>query len=346
MTRLRPESFSATNGVLTLTFDPSTDTLTGYFNGTPVASISLVGWGPNPSLTLAVVGLSGEGINVPAGTDTASNFFLNIPLQVTTTALPNGANGVAYSQQLSAIYGQLPYSWSLISGSLPSGLTLATNGVISGTPTTNGTFNFTVKVTDALSATATQPLTLTVGSPPSVVDSTDEYFGCGHGRKQCEFRGVGGGHRPLQLPMATERNQPPQRDYHHGGGRRNTTVFGDGDAATNAELYYPSGVAVDATGNLFIADSSNQRIRKVGTNGIITTVAGNGTYGYSGDGGAATNAELSNPVWRGGGRHRQPVHCGFGKQRHPQGGHQRDYHHGGGQRDKRLLRRRGRGDQC
>ena len=91
-------------------------------------------------------------------------------LQVTTTSLPNGANGLAYSQQLSAIYGQLPYSWSLISGSLPSGLTLATNGVISGIPTTNGPFNFTVKVTDALSATATQPLTLTVALlAPSLV---------------------------------------------------------------------------------------------------------------------------------------------------------------------------------
>ena len=70
---------------------------------------------------------------------------------------------------------------------------------------------------------------------------------------------------------------------------------GDGGAATNAELYYPPGVAVDATGNLFIADSGNNRIRKVGINGIITAVAGNGTNGYSGDGGAATNAELNDP---------------------------------------------------
>ena len=53
---------------------------------------------------------------------------------------------------------------------------------------------------------------------------------------------------------------------------------------------------MDATGNLFIADAGNQRIRKVGTNGIITTVAGNGTYGFSGDGGAATNAQLDNPA--------------------------------------------------
>jgi hypothetical protein len=71
--------------------------------------------------------------------------------------------------------------------------------------------------------------------------------------------------------------------------------FGDGGAAASAELYYPGGVAVDASGNLFIADSYNSRIRKVGTNGIITTVAGTGANGYSGDGGAATNAELYYP---------------------------------------------------
>jgi DNA-binding beta-propeller fold protein YncE len=55
-------------------------------------------------------------------------------------------------------------------------------------------------------------------------------------------------------------------------------------------------VAVDAAGNLLIADTGNQRIRRVdGTTGIITTVAGNGIYGFSGDGGAATSASLYNP---------------------------------------------------
>jgi uncharacterized repeat protein (TIGR03803 family) len=91
---------------------------------------------------------------------------LNIspPLQVTTVSLPNGTNGAVYSQALAATGGQTPYNWSLISGSLPTGLTLATNGVISGTPTTNGTDNFTVQVTDPFSATATQTLALTVVS--------------------------------------------------------------------------------------------------------------------------------------------------------------------------------------
>ena len=68
---------------------------------------------------------------------------------------------------------------------------------------------------------------------------------------------------------------------------------GDGGYATNASLSWPEGVAVDSSGNLFIADFGDNRVRKVDTNGIITTVAGNGNYGYSGDGGAATNAEMT-----------------------------------------------------
>jgi len=78
---------------------------------------------------------------------------------------------------------------------------------------------------------------------------------------------------------------------------------GDGGVATGAELDWPWGVAVDISANLYIADSLNNRIRVVGSarnplpsgSGLITTVAGNGTAGYSGDGGAATSAELDAP---------------------------------------------------
>jgi hypothetical protein len=66
--------------------------------------------------------------------------------------------------------------------------------------------------------------------------------------------------------------------------------------ATNAALNLPTSVRADAYGNLFIADDDNSRIREVmGINGIITTVAGNGVPGYSGDGGLATSAELKYP---------------------------------------------------
>jgi RHS repeat-associated protein len=71
---------------------------------------------------------------------------------------------------------------------------------------------------------------------------------------------------------------------------------GDGGSATKAELRYPSGIALDNSGNIYIADDGNNRIRKVTVStGVITTVVGNGTGGYSGDGGAATSAELAAP---------------------------------------------------
>lgn len=70
---------------------------------------------------------------------------------------------------------------------------------------------------------------------------------------------------------------------------------GDGGAATSAEINYPGGVAVDLDGNVYIADTSNCRIREVSTSGIITTFAGNGTCGYGGDNGLATGAELNYP---------------------------------------------------
>jgi uncharacterized protein (TIGR03437 family) len=69
---------------------------------------------------------------------------------------------------------------------------------------------------------------------------------------------------------------------------------GDNSPAISASLYSPSAVAVDAAGNLYIADTGNSRIRKV-SNGIITTVAGNGGYGFSGDNGPATSAQLYDP---------------------------------------------------
>ncbi len=71
---------------------------------------------------------------------------------------------------------------------------------------------------------------------------------------------------------------------------------GDGGPAASASLSFPSDVAVDAQGNLFIADSHNQRVRRVdATTGIITTVAGSGQRGYSGDGGPATSASFDFP---------------------------------------------------
>ena len=78
-----------------------------------------------------------------------------------------------------------------------------------------------------------------------------------------------------------------------GGGNEPVGFGGDGGPAISAELALPWGVALDASGILFITDSGNYRIRKVSASGIITTVAGNGVLGFSGDGGPATAASFS-----------------------------------------------------
>ena len=71
---------------------------------------------------------------------------------------------------------------------------------------------------------------------------------------------------------------------------------GDGGPATAAQLRFPTGVAVDGAGNLYIADLRNYRIRKVDAAGVISTVAGDGTEGYGGDGDPATAAQLNRPI--------------------------------------------------
>jgi hypothetical protein len=78
-----------------------------------------------------------------------------------------------------------------------------------------------------------------------------------------------------------------------GGG----VTYGDGGPATSAQLSSPQGVAVDIAGNIYFADYSALVVRRIdGATGVITTIAGNGGFGYSGDGGAATSATLSTPL--------------------------------------------------
>ncbi|MDP2743969.1 MAG: hypothetical protein Q8P00_02745, partial [Dehalococcoidia bacterium] len=77
------------------------------------------------------------------------------------------------------------------------------------------------------------------------------------------------------------------------GGGTLSSGIGDGGPATKANLTYPAGVAVGPDGSLYIAENGGRRVRRVSPTGVITTVAGTGTYGYSGDGGPATAAQLS-----------------------------------------------------
>ena len=89
---------------------------------------------------------------------------------VSTSPLGTGTVDSTFSRQLLASGGTMPYSWSIVSGSLPNG-TVLSNGTIGGTPTTAGTFDFTVKVTDAQNASAEKPLAITIITPATGYDS-------------------------------------------------------------------------------------------------------------------------------------------------------------------------------
>jgi hypothetical protein len=85
------------------------------------------------------------------------------PLQVTTTSMPDGAIGQFYNVTLSASGGAAPYQWSILQGSLPSGLLIGTTGTILGTPSGAGDSRFTVQVMDELGATASKDLAIHIG---------------------------------------------------------------------------------------------------------------------------------------------------------------------------------------
>jgi uncharacterized repeat protein (TIGR03803 family) len=95
-------------------------------------------------------------------------------LTITTTSLPSTTVGMAYSSTLAASGGISPYSWALASGNLPPGLTLASNGTISGTPTASGQYSFTAKVTDSSSPaqSASSPFSISVTSGSSTLSIT------------------------------------------------------------------------------------------------------------------------------------------------------------------------------
>jgi hypothetical protein len=169
VTSLKPNSGPAGGGtkvtIVGVNFTGATQVKFGAASATGV-----VVNGAGTSITATAPAGSGSvdvRVTTPAGTSptgAADRFKYIPPPTITTTSLPSGSVGVSYAATLKATGGKTPYTWSII-GSLPPGLTLApSTGVISGMPTTPGTFNFTVTVTDSENphATATKGLSITI----------------------------------------------------------------------------------------------------------------------------------------------------------------------------------------
>jgi len=131
-----PYAWSIASGQLPagLGIDPASAVISGTPSGAPGTS----------TFTVRVAGQDGLSLTKSLSIRVAN------PLAVTTTSLPNGTVGVAYSQQLAAAGGTTPYDWSVVVGTLPAGLTLnASTGIIAGTPTTAGGSSFTARVLDS-----------------------------------------------------------------------------------------------------------------------------------------------------------------------------------------------------
>ena len=151
-------------------------TATGTYSDGSTRNITSQATWTSSSSAVATIGTSGLAAGISAGTTTISVTMggaigattLTVqaaPLVITTTSLPNGVMNTAYTATLAADGGTTPYTWSMISGILPLGLTLnAGAGVISGTPTAAGTFSFVVQVRDAGGKTMTKTLSIMITS--------------------------------------------------------------------------------------------------------------------------------------------------------------------------------------
>jgi hypothetical protein len=127
------------------------NTSTGAFSGNPKAAGTY-------NILLSVSDNNG-----PQDTKTLSLTIAQGPLYVATTSLPNATKSAIYSAFVIGSGGRQPYTWQVMSGALPPGMSLnVSTGEIRGIPTSTGVYSFTVKVTDANAATSTATLQLTV----------------------------------------------------------------------------------------------------------------------------------------------------------------------------------------
>ncbi len=187
-------TWAVTGGNASLPPGLTLNTATGVISGTPTAT------GPT---TFTVTVTDSE---TPTAQTASASLTISVnnsaPLGITTTTaqLPTGVTGTAYPPTtLQASGGVTPYTWSY-TGSLPTGLNLSASGVITGTPTATGTFNFTVKVTDSTKPTAntkTASLSITVDTPITVTTTSQlptGYVGLAYSQTLAASGGSGKGY--------------------------------------------------------------------------------------------------------------------------------------------------------
>jgi sugar lactone lactonase YvrE len=254
-----------------------------------------------PTLTLLNVSATNAGnytvvITSPYGSVTSQVATLTVEAAAVITVQPAGQIVAAGSSPMFSVVvagsGPFEYLWffdstNLVQSGTNSTLTLP--GV-----STNDAGNYTVVVTNSYGSVTSQVATLAIAFPPSV--TTQPISQTNLAGTSVTFSVAADGTGPLTYEWQLNGSNLPNNVISTVAGTGTAAYAGDGGLATNASLDLPEGLAVDAVGNLYIADYENNRVRKLDTSGMITTVAGrSGGGNYSGDGGAATNATLAQP---------------------------------------------------
>jgi len=238
-------------------------------------------------------------ITSSSGSVTSSVVTLSVVFPPSVVAQPQNemvTNGSPASFNVS-VSGTPPifFQWQKNGVNLTDGGDLsgsATNALSFGTTTTNDPGYYVVILTNACGCVTSSIVRLNVVVPPGIsLQPTNQKVVSG---SNAIFNVAVSGTGPFTYQWQLNGTNLPDNTFITTvAGNGTNGYLGEGGTATSAEISSPSGVAVDASGNLFIADCGNNRVRKVDTNGIITTVAGTGSYISSGDGGAATNAGFS-----------------------------------------------------
>jgi uncharacterized repeat protein (TIGR02543 family) len=248
------------------------------------ATFTASGGGPvnGPPYTLTVTSptggsIQGAGINCGAG-GTACSVTMPAAMTLGISATPSA--GYAFTAWTGDCTGTAPSQWVALNGPRTCGATFTATGGGGGGPITGGIITTIAgSGTSGFSGDGGQAIAAAIWSPTdAAADAAGNLYIVDHGNDRIRRVAAGSG---IITTVA---------------GTGTLGFSGDGGPATAANIYSPFSIAVDAAGNLYIADTYNYRIRRVdAVTGIITTVAGTGVQGYGGDGGPATAALIDAP---------------------------------------------------
>ena len=188
------------------------------------------------------------------GASVTKSYTLNVgnSVTITTPSLPGGPPNVAYSASLTAAGGSVPYHWSVLTGNLPTGLTLDDNGLIHGTPAAQGAFQFTVKVTDSVQGTATKAFTITIGTIQPLTITTS-LIGASLGKPYSQTLTATGGTQPVTTWTTTSGTLPAGLSLNQSTGAITGTPTALGTASFTIQALDSAGGAASKSFTISVA---------------------------------------------------------------------------------------------